>query len=328
MNPTAIRAGFLTSVQDLGRTGFRELGVSLGGALDAHALRVANLLVGNDEAAAGLEITFGGLRLRFADDRIIVWCGGDFEARIGSITLAPGHPALVRGGEEFSIQNPSAGCRAWLAISGGIDVPVVLGSRSGDLRAGFGGIRGRPVRDGEEFPLGDNSNSAKVLIERLRVEKIARWKPAHDWSSTARRTPLLHYVRGSDSTRFVDAALQLFANESFSVSPDSDRMGIRLDGPELARREDVDLLSEAVSPGTVQVPPNGKPILLLNDCQTIGGYPKIAHVITVDLPIASQLCPGDRVLFVEVSVSEAHAFLLERERNLEQFRRGLESHFS
>ena len=328
MNATAIRAGFLTSVQDLGRTGFRELGVSLGGALDAHALRVANLLVGNDEAAAGLEITFGGLRLRFADDRIIVWYGGDFEARIGSITLAPGHPALVRGGEEFSIQNPSAGCRAWLAISGGIDVPVVLGSRSGDLRAGFGGIRGRPVRDSEEFPLGDNSNSAKVLIERLRVEKIARWKPAHDWSSTARRTPLLHYVRGSDSTRFVDAALQLFTNESFSVSPDSDRMGIRLDGPELARREDVDLLSEAVSPGTVQVPPNGKPILLLNDCQTIGGYPKIAHVITVDLPIASQLCPGDRVLFVEVSVSEAHAFLLERERNLEQFRRGLESHFS
>ena len=328
MNATAIRAGFLTSVQDLGRTGFREFGVSLGGALDAHALRVANLLAGNDETSAGLEITFGGLRLRFADDRIIVWCGGDFEARISSITLAPGHPALVRGGEEFSIQNPSAGCRAWLAISGGIDVPVVLGSRSGDLRAGFGGVRGRPVRDGEEFPLGGNSDRAKALIEKLRVEKIARWKPAHDWSSTARKTPVLHYVRGSDSGRFADAALQLFANESFSVSPDSDRMGIRLDGPKLARREDVDLLSEAVSPGTVQVPPNGKPILLLNDCQTIGGYPKIAHVITVDLPIASQLCPGDRVRFAEVSLSDAHAFLLERERNLEQFRRGLESHFS
>ena len=205
---------------------------------------------------------------------------------------------------------------------------MVLGSRSGDLRAGFGGVRGRPIRDGEEFPLGDNSDRTKALIQKLRVEKIARWKPAHDWSSTARRTPVLHYVRGSDSGRFVDAALQLFANESFSVSPDSDRMGIRLDGPELARREDVDLLSEAVAPGTVQVPPNGKPILLLNDCQTIGGYPKIAHVITIDLPIASQLCPGDRVRFVEVSLSDAHALLLERERNLEQFRRGLESHFS
>lgn len=327
MNATAIRAGFLTSVQDLGRTGFRELGVSLGGALDPHALRVANLLSGNDEAAAGLEITFGGLRLRFSDDRIVVWCGGNFEARVGTAFLAAGHPAVVRTGEEFSIQSPSAGCRAWLAISGGIDVPVVLGSRAGDLRAGFGGVKGRPVRDGEEFPLGENSDRAKALIEKLRLEKIARWKPPHDWSSTARRTPVLRYVRGADSHRFALVALQLFANELFSVSPDSDRMGIRLDGPDLKRREDIDLLSEAVTPGTVQVPPSGKPILLLNDCQTIGGYPKIAHVITVDFSMAAQLCPGDRVRFAEVLIRDAHALLLERERNLQQFRRGLEPHF-
>ena len=327
MNATAIRAGFLTSVQDLGRTGFRESGVSLGGALDPHALRVANLLAGNDESAAGLELTFGGLRLRFADDRIVVWCGGDFNARLGSTSIAAGHPALVRGGEEFSIESPTCGCRAWLAISGGIDVPIVLGSRSGDLRAGFGGIKGRPIRDGEEFPIGENTARSKVLNDKLRGEKIGRWKPPHDWSSTARRTPTLRYVRGADSRRFLESALQSLNTESFFVSPDSDRMGIRLDGPRLERREDVDLLSEAVSPGTVQVPPSGKPILLLNDCQTIGGYPKIAHVITVDLPIAAQLCPGDRVRFTEVSVADAHALLLERERNLEQFRRGLESHF-
>ena len=327
MNATAIRAGFLTSVQDLGRTGFREFGVSLGGALDTHALRVANLLAGNDESAAGLELTFGGLRLRFADDRIVVWGGGDFNARVGSTSVAAGHPALVRGGEEFSIESPTCGCRAWLAISGGIDVPVVLGSRSGDLRAGFGGVKGRPIRDGEEFPLGGNSARSKVLIDKLRGEKIGRWKPPHDWSSTARRTPVLRYVRGADSRRFRESALQSLNNENFFVSPDSDRMGIRLDGPRLERREDVDLLSEAVAPGTVQVPPSGKPILLLNDCQTIGGYPKIAHVITVDLPTATQLCPGDRVRFAEVSIADAHALLLERERNLEQFRRGLESHF-
>jgi antagonist of KipI len=327
MKATAIRAGFLTSVQDLGRTGFREFGVSLGGALDTHALRVANLLAGNDESAAGLEITFGGLRLRFADDRIVVWSGGDFDARIGSTSVAAGHPALVRAGEEFSIESPALGCRAWLAISGGIDVPIVLGSRSGDLKAGFGGVKGRPVRDGEEFPVDDNPPRAKILIDRLRGEKIARWKPPHDWSSTARRTPTLRYIRGTDSGRFVESALQFFNNESFFVSPDSDRMGTRLDGSRLERSEEVDLLSEAVAPGTVQVPPSGKPILLLNDCQTIGGYPKIAHVITVDLPIAAQLCPGDRVRFIEVSIADAHALLLERERNLEQFRRGLESHF-
>jgi len=194
------------------------------------------------------------------------------------------------------------------------------------LRAGFGGVKGRPVRDGEEFPLGENLAGAKALIEKLGREKIARWKPAHDWSNTARRAPVLRYLVGVDSGRFVESALQSLKSDEFFVSPDSDRMGIRLDGPRLERRQDVDLLSEAVAPGTVQVPPSGKPILLLNDCQTIGGYPKIAHVITVDLPIAAQLCPGDRVRFSEVSIADAHALLLERERNLEQFRRGLESH--
>jgi antagonist of KipI len=327
MNAIAIRAGFLTTVQDLGRTGFRELGVPLGGALDAHALRVANLLSGNEESAAGLEITFGGLRLRCADDRIVAWCGGEFNARIGSTALPSGHPGLVRGGEEFSIETPAIGCRAWIAISGGIDAPIVLGSRSADLKGGFGGVNGRPVRDGEEFPLGQNSGRSNSLIEKLRATKIAPWKPPHDWSSTGHREPSLRFIRGADAERCVPAALEILSAESFVVSPDSDRMGVRLDGPSLERSDNVDLLSEAVAPGTVQVPPSGKPILLLNDCQTIGGYPKIAHVITVDLGATAQLRPSDLVRFHEVSLADAHRALFERERDLEQFRRGLELRF-
>jgi len=325
MKVTAIRAGFLTSVQDLGRAGFREFGVSPGGALDPHALRVANLLVGNDESAAGLEITFGGLRLRFSDSRIVAWSGGEFSAHVGSAPLSAGHAALVRAGEEFSIGAPAMGCRGWIAISGGIDVPLVLGSRSGDLKAGFGGANGRPLRDGEEFSLGRNSNRATRLIEELRAPKIAPWKPPHDWSSTARREPTLRFVRGKDAGCCAPGALEIFSSERLFVSPDSDRMGVRLDGARLERRDDVDLLSEAVAPGTVQVPPSGKPILLLNDCQTIGGYPKIAHVITVDLGIAAQLRTGDPVRFREVSLVDAHRALFERERDLEQFRRGIES---
>jgi len=327
VNARAIRAGFVTSIQDLGRTGFRQFGVSLGGALDGHALRVANLLAGNDESAAGLEITFGGLRLRFADERIVAWCGGEFDARIASRSVPAGHAALVLAGEEFSIGSPGLGCRAWLAISGGIDVPVVLGSRSAELRAGFGGVNGRPLRDGEDLRLGENSGHAKVLIDKLRGEKIARWKPPHDWSSPARGTPTLRFIRGADRNRFSDVTIQQFTDYEFAVSPDSDRMGIRLNGPVLKRRNDVDLLSEAVAPGTVQVPPSGKPILLLNDCQTIGGYPKIAQVITVDLSVAAQLCPGNRIRFAEIPIGDAHTLLFERERNLEQFRLGLAAHF-
>jgi antagonist of KipI len=326
MKVTAIRAGFLTSVQDSGRAGLREFGVSPGGALDPYAMRVANLLVGNEESAAGLEITFGGMRLRFADDRIVAWCGGDFEGRIGSNLLPSGHPALVQAGEDFSIESPTIGCRAWLAISGGIAAPMVLGSRSTDLKARFGGLNGRPAHDGDEFPVGQNSQQAEKLIEKLNGERIASWKPPHDWSSTAHRQPLLRFIRGLGTGRCGPAALKTFGSERFFVSPDSDRMGVRLEGPRLERIEEADLLSEAVAPGTVQVPPNGAPILLLNDCQTIGGYPKLAHVITVDLSIAAQLRPADIVRFSEVSLVDAHRALIQREQELEQFRRGIESH--
>ena len=328
MKATANRAGFLTTVQDLGRAGLREFGVSPGGALYPHGLRVANLLVGNDESAAGLEITFGGLRLRFSDDRIVAWCGGSFAARIGSIAWPSGHPALVRSGEDLSIESPAIGCRAWLAISGGIDVPIVLGSRSADLKAGFGGMNGRAIRDGEEVPFGSNSERAKKLAARLEGPRIGSWKPPHDWSSPAQREPLLRFLAGADAKYCRPEAMETLSNERFFVSPDSDRMGVRLDGPRLTGGGEADLLSEAVVPGTVQVPPSGKPILLLNDCQTIGGYPKLAHVITVDLGIAAQLRPGDTVRFREVSLADAHRTLIERERDLRQFQVGLESNFA
>jgi antagonist of KipI len=328
MNATVLRAGFLTTVQDLGRTGLRQFGVSLGGALDSHALRVANLLVGNNESAAGLEVTLGGLRLAFADERLVAWCGGEFDAQLGSTSLPAGHAAVSREGEELTIDRAKAGCRAWVAVSGGIDVPLMLGSCSTDLRANFGGFDGRALHDANEISLGINSERSEILIDKLREEKIAHWKPTHDWSNPAQREPVLRVVRGSNWDCFDSSAHHALTNEAFVVSPDSDRMGARFESPELKRNDDVDLVSEAVAPGTVQVPPGAKPILLLGDCQTIGGYPKIAHVITVDFPIAAQLRPSDQVRFREVSLADAHRLLAERERNLEQFRRGLQSHFS
>jgi antagonist of KipI len=328
MSLAVLSGGFMTTVQDLGRTGFRQFGVAAGGALDPHALRVANLLVGNAESAAGLEATFGGLRLSVADERIAAWCGGDFDARIASRLIPAGHPFLIAHGEELIIDRPKIGCRAWLAISGGVDVPIVLGSRSTDLRAGFGGFNGSALRDGDEIPLGQSSERTTILIEKLRHEKIARWKPPHGWSSPAQPEPLLRFVAGADRSRFNDVTFQRFTRESFAVSPDSDRMGVRFDAPELKRNDNVDLISEAVAPGTIQVPPSGKPILLLRDCQTIGGYPKIAHVVTADLPIAAQLRAGDQVRFREVSLADAHRLWLEHECQLAQFRQGLDSHFA
>jgi len=318
MTAAVQRAGFLTSVQDLGRTGFRQFGVSTSGALDPFALCVANLLVGNDEGAAGLEITLGGVQLRFEDERIVAWCGGEFDVRIGSRRLPPGHVAHAQAGDELKFGRARIGCRCWLAISGGIDAPVILGSRSTDLRASFGGIEGRALCDSDRLPFGEFRRS-----QTAATEGVSSWAGPHDWVSPAKRYPVLRFIRGADWHRFNASSLQRFTSEAFSVSPDSDRMGVRLDGPELKRQDQTDLISEAVAPGTIQVPPSGKPILLLGDCQTIGGYPKIAHVITVDLGVAAQLRAGDSVRFSEVSLQDAHRLLMERQSDLERFRVGL-----
>src|SRR6266481_6565178 len=175
MNAVVTRAGFLTSVQDLGRTGFRQFGVSTSGALDSFGLRVANLLVGNDERATGLEITLGGLQLRFEDERIVAWCGGEFAVQIGSGALPAGHIAHLQAGDELKFGRAQIGCRCWLAVSGGIGVPVVLGSRSADLRANFGGLEGRRLRDEDQLSLGEFRQS-----ETAAATGISSWTAPYD----------------------------------------------------------------------------------------------------------------------------------------------------
>ena len=316
-------AAFLTSVQDLGRTGYRQSGISTGGALDFHAMRVANALVGNEDAAAGLEATLGNLRLRFDDQRVVAWCGGAFVVRIANQNLPPGHAGLIAKDEELVMNAPKAGSRAWLAISGGVAVSPVLGSRSTDLRGNFGGYEGRVLRDGDILPLGEKSALPSQVAEMFGDRRIAEWTAPSGWVTTAARDRFLRVVQGPDWSRFTAEAQTSLVSAPFTVTLDSDRMGARFDGPDLPRHDPSDLLSEAVAPGTLQVPPNGKPILLLGDCQTIGGYPKIAHVITVDLPIAAQLWPGDLVRFHQVSLAEAQEFLREREEDFARFRIGM-----
>lgn len=320
-------AGFLSTVQDLGRLRHRQDGVSPSGALDPHALTIANLVVGNDAAAAGLEMTFGNLRLVFSDPRLIGWCGGDFAVEAAGENVPPGHAALIHAGEELRVNAPAAGGRSWMAVSGGIDVPVVLGSRSTDLRSGFGGLGGRALVDGDLLPLPPQTNNAKRFAERLEPSRVSNWSAPSEWAITKPRHAFLRVLRGADWNRFDRNATICLLHESFNVTNESDRMGVRLDGPAIARTG-AELLSEPVAPGTIQVPPGGKPIVLLGDCQTIGGYPKIAHVITIDLPAAAQLSAGDVVRFVEVTAAEAQALLVERERELAWFRAGVALKFA
>jgi antagonist of KipI len=299
------------TVQDLGRAHHRHEGIAGGGALDLHAARVANLLVGNAEACALLEITLGPTRLRFGDERVIASCGVDNGVSLGK-------PLRVQTGEELELRAPPIGCRSWLAISGGIVVPLVLGSRATDLRGRFGGCAGRALRDGDELPLG------RTTTQLAFAGRSASWSAPNEWAQTASPHPILRIVRGSEWETFADEARSAFLKSAYLVSKQADRMGARLAGAGLARKKETELISEAVVPGTIQVSNNRQPILLLGDCQTIGGYPRIAHVITVDLPLAAQLRPNDHVQFEAVTVEEARALYWAREADLERFRVGLQ----
>jgi antagonist of KipI len=312
-----LRAGPLTTIQDLGRPGHRKDGVSLGGALDRQAARVANLLAGNDENAAVIEVPLGNATFQFQDERVIAWCGGEFTVQLGSDQVPSGHAIRVEAGDELTIGSAIRGCRLWLAISGGIDVPLILGSRSTDLRAVFGGLEGRALRAGDELALGNS-------VLRPTNARVSSWSAPKEWSRTSSAHPTLRLVRGGEWAEFTEDSQKAFFGEAFTVTPQSDRMGARLQGVVLERLQPNDRLSEPVAPGTVQVPDNGGPIILLGDCQTIGGYPKIAHVITVDLPLAAQLRPDDSVRFREVTLAEAVALCRARELDLERFRIGLQ----
>jgi antagonist of KipI len=307
MEMTVTRAGMLTTVQDLGRPGHRAAGVPLSGAMDAFALRVANWLVGNPGNAAGLEFTLLGPELVFSHDTLVATGGGDFGG------LPWWQPSVVRAGVPVKLTSARRGCRGYLAVAGGFAVAPVLGSRSTFLRAGFGGLQGRALHDGDRLPAPE---AGRRIVGHWHLDEriLPPYAPA----------PTVRVVRGAQADEFHG---ELFSGE-FKVSPQSDRMGVRLVGPALVRGDTSELLSATVVPGTIQVPPDGQPIVLMADAQTIGGYPQVAHVIRVDLPLIAQLRPGDTVRFREVTLAEAHEALLAREKVLGMLREGLAQKFA
>lgn len=302
MEVTVKRGGMLTTVQDLGRCGHRAAGVPLGGAMDPLALRVANLLVGNAESAAALEFTLRGPELEFSAETIVAVGGGDF----GAVPLW--QPITVPAGGRLAFGAARTGCRGYLAIAGGFDVAPVLGSRGTYLHAAFGGHEGRALRAGDVLQAPELTRG---VVGRWHIDE--RILPAYG------AAPIVRVVRGAQAEEFGAA----FFGHAFSVSPKSDRMGVRLTGPALSRVGAAETVSATVVPGTVQVPPDGQPIILMADAQTIGGYPQAAHVIGVDLPLVAQLRPGDTVRFHEVTLAEAHELALARERQIGMLHEGL-----
>jgi biotin-dependent carboxylase-like uncharacterized protein len=290
-------------VQDLGRHAWRDRGVSLCGALDDVALAAGNLLLGNPADTAGLEFTLGGATLRFDADCWIALTGTDADASLDGRPLRPGWRCAVRAGQQLKVAAPRDRMRSYVTVSGGIALPAVLGSRSTDLKAGFGGLDGRALRDGDRLPLGRPA--------RLPTRSVGLRLP--DWTPTVRALP------GPDYADFDDASREALLAADWAVTPQSNRMGYRLAGPALTRERGEELPSHGVLPGVVQVPPSGQPIVLLADAQTTGGYPKIAVVIRADLWKLAQLRLGATLRFVPCSPEEALTALRERQRDLHQW---------
>lgn len=295
--------GLLTTVQDLGRAGLGALGVPPGGAADAHALRLGNLLLGNDEGAAALEATLAGPELLFEEDAVVALAGAPFAARIDGEAVAPWSAVEVREGARLVLGRAVSGARGYVCVRGGVDVPAVLGSRATDVATGFGGLGGRALRAGDLLA----TNRAPGAMRGRRVDAVAA-----RWTGPRR---LLRVTTGPQLDWFDSASAEAFLARGFRVSASSSRAGVRLEGEPLAAPTR-SLLTEGLTAGAVQVPPAGLPIVLLVEHPSTGGYPKIAHVISVDVSALAQLRPGDEVRFVPVSLDEARRLLLDREARL------------
>lgn len=296
-----LKPGMLTTVQDLGREGRQHWGIPAGGPMDRPAARVANLLLGNEENDALLEVTLSGPELKFVRETWIAVTGAEIKG------VAGWRPIKVAAGQVVSLAEFTKGARAYVAVLGGLEIPRVLGGAGTLLRAGVGGWGGRALQAGDRL-------GAKTAI----LETTGNWSASAEFNATGGDgTGTVRFMRGPQWDWFSAAARRAFLGKIFRVTAKSDRMGLRMDGALLRmENEGRELMSEGVGFGSIQVPPDGKPIVLMADRQTIGGYPKIGHVASVDLPKLAQMRTGDTLRFQEISPEESQAALQEQEHSL------------
>ncbi|PYZ96186.1 KipI antagonist [Alteribacter lacisalsi] len=310
MSFTVEKAGLLTTVQDRGRLGYQQFGLSPAGAMDEYAMQMANVLVGNARNEAVIEVTIMGPVLKVEKDLVLAFTGANLQPEIDGETVPTWKSYLVREGSKVSFGRPVNGARLYISVRGGIEVPEVMGSKSTYLKAGIGGFEGRELRKGDTVKAGEEANDLELHSgRRVAAEHI----PQYDREVEVRAIP------GPQDDSFDDESLDRFFSEFYEVSHQSDRMGYRLQGETpLTHKNGADILSDAIAFGSVQVPGDGQPIILMADRQTTGGYTKIATVIGADLWKVAQLPPGGKIRFIKSDVREAQRLWKEQEDILVQ----------
>ncbi|WP_153732129.1 5-oxoprolinase subunit C family protein [Sporosarcina obsidiansis] len=324
MTINVLNPGLLATLQDIGRHGSQKYGVIVSGAMDSYSLRIANILVGNPQDEGAVEISLFGTTLQFNEDTVVAITGGDLQATIDGFIAPTWRPIIIKKGSVLKFGFALEGCRAYVSIAGGFDTPRIMGSKSTYITAGIGGIEGRPLQQGDTLTCGELTEMNKKLYEKLaRSESTSDWLVPYHSLISLKSLQTIRMIEGTEFERFDDSSIEAFLNTPYIVTPHSNRMGSRLEGPSILLKEKFELLSEGVTFGTVQIPPSGKPIILMADRQTTGGYPKIGQVITADLGSLSQLKPGGKLRFEVVSHSEAERLLLLKEEIIREIEIGV-----
>ena len=329
MSLKIISSGLLTTIQDAGRYGYQKEGIIVSGPMDAFALRVANLLVGNEEGTAAIETTFLGPKILFEADHLVAITGGDLSAAINGEKVKMARPVFVPAGSLLEFGAPGSGSRAYVAISGGFTLPKVLNSYATYLRAGVGGYKGRALQAGDLLPCPGPSPAGEHLLRSLTRNKPlttwvqASWTPNPQLLPDLEANPTLRVMKGPEYDLFIPASQQALWEQEFTVTTDSDRMGYRLQGVPLRLQEPREIISSAVTFGTLQVPPEGHPIALLADHQTTGGYPRIGQVITADFSKLAQVPLGKKIRFKEISLEEAQYLYIKQEQHIREIKQAI-----
>ena len=312
-----LEPGVLTTIQDLGRYGFSQFGVPPSGALDTFSFRVANLLVGNRLEEACLEVTVMGLKLKALTEVVIAITGGDLFPTLNGDPLEMWRTHLLVKGDVVAFRGLRGGCRSYFSVSGGFAVPRIMESKSTYLAGKFGGLEGRALKRSDVLYAPDNP----IPVDRLG------YRFPKDWIPPLQGEAFLRVIPGPQDRHFTKKGFETFCSASYQVTRQCDRMGVRLEGPKIERRIDVEesIISEGLLPGAIQVPGDGKPIILLTESVT-GGYAKIAAIISADLSKVAQLKPGDHIRFEPISIEEAHNLLKEQEGRLRNLEESLPSH--
>lgn len=302
-----VNSGIFDTIQDLGRFGFQQYGMPVSGAMDSYALRFGNRLLGNKEDEAGIEITTPRLSLEVLNQTAISITGANFNPTINNFPTPMWEAIEVKKGDIISFNQIKNGCRSYLLVAGGIDIPIILGSKSTYVRGKIGGLKGRPLKKADIINKGSSNQELQDIIGRkVPVNNLPTY---HEENK-------IRVILGPQDDHFTKDGLHTFLNSFYEITANSDRMGYRLKGPKIKSKNGSDIITDGIPLGSIQVPLDGMPIVMLADRQITGGYAKIATVISVDIDKFAQMKPGNKMKFTQVNLEEAHRFLQEREENI------------